>query len=194
MINKDIVQDRVLKLLYEEPSLVLALKEKYVTDEIWKFCIEREPALFEQMKHPSIELCNYAVSVDGYNLKYIRSTFNYIKITEKMVYVAVNNCASAILFVPPKLLSTGLKELAFDKDPSLMINYDDIRPEYIRKKLDEDPAYLKYIRNADENLICDVLIRNPNMIVYFDTLTPKMTTVLKEYHPNVFELYSKFKG
>ena len=194
MITKDIVQDRILKTLFDEPTLVLALKEKYVTDEIWKFCIEREPSLFKQIKNPSEDVCNFAVETDGYNLKYIRSKFQYIKITEKMVYVAVNNCPKAILFVPPKLVTNGLKELAFDKDPSLMVNFDDIRPEYINRKVEEDSRYLRYIPNADEEMICNALIKDPNLIVYYSNPTEKMKKTLEQYHPAVYELYSQFRS
>lgn len=190
-ITKDDVQDRLLKILYEEPCLVLALKEKYVTDEIWKICIEREPSLFKQMKHPSEDVCYYAVGIDGYNLKYVRSKFNYVKMTDKLIYMAVTSCPKSILFVPEKMISTGLKEMAFDRDPALMLNYDDVRPEYIKRKVEEDSRFLKYLPNADEDLVCEALIKDPNLIVYYSEPTEKMKQILETYHPAVYALYSQ---
>jgi hypothetical protein len=195
-MGKDIIQDRLMRVLYNEPGLVTCLKDRYVTDEIWMFCIEREPSVFEEMKHPDESICNFAVKIDGNNLKYIKENFTYIPITEHMVYDAVNSCPKAILYVPEEMLknNTGLKEMAFDKDPALMMYFEDIRPEYIKRKVLENPSYLKYIQNPDEELVCEALKRNPNICVYFDNFTPRMLETLKEYHPGVYEFRERLNN
>jgi len=192
MVNENI-RDRVLRALYNDPTLITCMKEKYINDDLWRYCIEREPSVFAEMKHPSKELCEFAVEVDGNNLKIIREKFDDIPITERMCYVAVKNCPRAILYVPPRILkgNYALQEMAFDQDPSLMVYFDDIRPEYIEKKVKENPTYLKYISNPDEDLVCEMLIKHPNICVYFDKLTPRMVETLRTYHPDVYELYSR---
>ena len=187
--DEEIIRGRLLKILVEDPTMILVLKNKYITDDLWKFCIEREPSLFKEMKEPSEEMCEFALQVDGSNLKYIRKKFKYIKITKKMAYIAISTCPKAILYVPEKILDDGLKEIAFDKDPSLMKEFKNIRPEFINKKVRENPSNIKFINNPNEDIVCEALIAEPNVCVYFEKLSSKMIGVLKHHHPNFLELY-----
>ena len=44
ILDKDSrVKTKILNAIVEDPEIVLLLKEKYVNEEIWKFCIERDP-------------------------------------------------------------------------------------------------------------------------------------------------------
>jgi hypothetical protein len=52
-MSNENIQDKVLRLLYTDPDMVTLIKDKYLTDEIWMFCIEREPSVFEEMKRPN---------------------------------------------------------------------------------------------------------------------------------------------
>lgn len=187
--DEEVIKSRLLKVLVEDPTMILVLKNKYITDDLWRVCIEREPSLFQEMKNPNEEMCEFALQVDGSVLKHIRKKFTYIKITKRMAICAILSCPKAILYVPEKILDEGLKEMAFDRDPSLMKEFRYVRPEYINKKLLENPAYIKYINNPNEDMVCNALIAEPNICVYFEKLTPKMITILKEYHPQFLELY-----
>ena len=191
MITKNDVSSKVLKVLYDEPSLVLALKEKYINDSIWRFCIEREPGLFKKMKHPSQKICEFAVEINGKNLKYVVKRFKYIQITEKMMLDAIKSYPRALLYVPSKFQTDGLKEFAFDRDPSLMLEFDNVRHDYIERKIMEDPYFLKFVKNADENMICNVLKKNPNMIAYVENLTPAIIVFMKENFPDILEMYNR---
>lgn len=183
------VRTKILNAIVKDPEIITVLKDKYIDDEIWKFSIEQEPSLFKKMKHPSEELCMYACEVDGLNLRWVRNKFSYVPITDMMIYTAVKSNPKAILYVPKKRLNDGLKEMAFDKDPSLMEYYDDIRPEYLKKLIDEKPFAIQYVNNPDEDLICDAIIKDPNVCVYVNDVTDRMLHTLETYHPNYFNLY-----
>lgn len=193
MISKNEISDKVLKVLYDEPSLVLALKEKYIDESLWRFCIEREPGLFKKMKHPSQDICEFAVSVNGKNLKYIVKRFKYIHITEKMIFDAIKSYPRAIEYVPEKFMTDGIKEFAFDREPDLMLEFNDIRPEYVLRKVQDDPYYLKFIHHPDDELVCEALKKNPNMIAYVQNITPTVTTFMKENYPEILEMYMRNK-
>ena len=183
------IRTKVLNAVMEDPEIITILKDKYVDDELWKFCIEREPSLFKKMKHPSEEICLHACEVDGSNLRWIRNKFSYIPITDMMIYTCVKSNPKSIVYVPKKMLNDGLKEMAFDKDPTLMENFDDIRPEYLRKIIAEKPFAIQYVNNPDEDLICDAIIKDPNVCVYVNDVTDRMLHTLETYHPNYFNLY-----
>lgn len=186
------IKTKILNLIMTDPSIIEYFKEKYVDDDIWKFCIERDPSLFKKMKHPSYDLCLYACEVDGSNLKYVKNKFTYIKITDVMVLTAVKSNPKAILCVPKKLLNFELEEMAFDKDPSLMAYFDYIRPEYMKKVLDENPYTVKYLLHIlDENTICVLIKRNPQVCTYIDHMTDRMLDTLRENYPDIYNLYSK---
>lgn len=185
------VKNKILRAIMEDPEIVTLLKEKYVDEEIWKYCIEREPSLFRKMKHPSYNLCMHACEVDGSNLRYIKNKFSYIDITDVMVYTAVKSNPKSIIYVPKKLLSDDLMEMAFDKDPSLMQYFDTIRKEYLEKIILEKPSAIQYVQFPSEELLCKAILNDPNVCVYIDKLTQKMLNVLKEYYPDYYTLYSK---
>ena len=191
MITKNEVSSKVLKVLYDEPSLVLALKEKYINDSVWRFCIEREPGLFKKMKHPSQKICEFAVEVNGKNLKYVVKRFKYIQLTEKMMLDAIRSYPKALLYIPSKYQTDGIKEYAFDRDPSLMLEFDDVRKDYIERKVLDEPYYLKFVKNADDTLICNVLKQNPNMIAYVENLTPEIIIFMKENYPDILDMVTR---
>lgn len=180
---------KILNAIVNDPEIVILLKEKYVNDEIWKFCIEREPSLFKNMKHPSEALCMYACEIDGGNLKYIRNKFKYVNITDIMVMTALKSNPKAILYVPKKMLNDSLKEYAFDQDPSLMAYFDDIRYEYIEQKIEENPFVLQYIKYPSETLVCNAIKKSPNICSYINNMTDRMLMTLREYHPDYYALY-----
>ena len=183
------IRNKILNAIMEDPEIVLVLKEKYVDEEVWKFCIEREPSLFMKMKHPSESICMFACEVDGANLRYIRNKFSYILITPGMAYISVKSNPKAILYVPSKLLSDSLKEMAFDRDPSLMAFFDDIRDEYIEKVIEEKPYVMQYIKHLNEDSICRKIEKNPTICVYLNNITDKMMATLEKHHPNYYALY-----
>ena len=183
------IRTKILNAIMEDPEMILLMKERYVDEEVWKFCIEREPSLFKKMKHPSESVCLFACEVDGANLKYIKNKFTYIPITGVMVTAAVKSNPKAILSVPKKFLTLELEEMAFDEDPSLMAYFDYIRPEYVRKLIVEKPYAIKYIKEPNEDVICDTIIRSPLICTHVSKLTNKMMDILMKYHPNYYYLY-----
>jgi hypothetical protein len=185
----DRVKTKILNAIVETPDIVLLLKEKYVDEEIWKFCIERDPSLFKKMKHPSESICMYACSIDGSNLKYIKNKFRYIKITNTMCFVSVKSNPKAILYVPDSMLNDDLKEMAFDNDPSMMAYFDDVRPEYVEKLLSEKPYAIQYIRDIDERIICNAIQDSPDIFPYLHKVTKAMAETLEKYHPAYYALY-----
>ena len=59
------IEQKIYNILSEHPSLILIIKNKYVTDNMWKICITKEPSLFQYMKNPSEEMCLFAVNEEG---------------------------------------------------------------------------------------------------------------------------------
>lgn len=182
-------RQKILNAIVSEPEIVLVLKEKFVDEEIWKFCIEREPSLFKKMKHPSPDLCMFACEIDGSNLKVIKNKFTYVQITDAMVLAAVKSNPKAIKIAPKKFVTDELKETAFDQDPSLMMDYKFIRPKYLEKIIEERPSALRYVEYPDEEIICDGIKKNPNIFPYLQLITEKMLDTLETFHPQHFQLF-----
>ena len=183
------VKTKILSAIMEDPEIILLLKEKYVDEEIWKFCIERDPNIFKKMKHPSEEICRFACEIDGSNLKHIRNRFRYIPITMTLCFAAVKSNPKAILYVPSKLLNDELKEIAFDGDPSLMRYFDNVRKSYIERLLGDRPSAIRYVVNPDEDIICNTIKKSPDICPYLNSMTQKMVETLRDYHPAYFNLY-----
>lgn len=181
---------KLLNMLNTNPELILYMKNEYIDEDMWRFCISREPSLFKEMNLPSDTMCEYAIDADGTNIRYLFEKFHYIKITPRMCYMAIRSNPRAIKYIPDEYITSGLAELAADEDTSVLAdiaNY--VRPEYLKRKVNEEPSIVKYFAsNIDEDVVCDALRKNPNISAYIKDLTPAMEMILMEQAPQILEM------
>lgn len=186
----DIVKDNILPALYDTPELILVIKDRYITEDVWRFCLEREPSLFKHVRYPSEELCMYAIKLDGYNLKYIKENLRYIKISYQMAFYAVQNCPKAILFVPKKLRTKALINMALEQDIELIEDLEEFMTKSeISEWINKNPRVVMYLNEVDEDSICQAIRKDPNYITMVKEPTEKMLAVLEEINPTMLQLY-----
>lgn len=178
-------EQKILELLSEDPSAILMFKNKYTTDNMWKFCIESEPSLFQYMKTPSEEMILFALSEDGVNIKYLKDMG--ISLTPKMIYTAVKSYPGAIFLIPSELRTSKLKEFACTEDPSLMMELT-LKQGYIEKRLNADPTLVRFLPNPTEDQLCRAIEADPNICAYIEKFTPKVKELIKELYPDIIPL------
>jgi len=178
-------EQRLLEILADDPSMILIFKYKHTTDNMWKICIENEPSLFQFMKTPSEEMILFALSEDGANIKYLKEMG--ISLTPRMIYTAVKSYPGAIYMIPAELRTTKLREYACNEDPSLMKELP-LKREYVEKKLKEDPALVRFLKNPTEDQLCKAIAADPNICAYVDKFTPKVKQLIKELYPEIIPL------
>ena len=158
---------------------------------MWKIVIQLEPNLFQYMKDPSNEMCLYALREDGSNLQYVVKNPS-VKLTPEMIYTAVNNYPAAIFDVPAEMRDNAIKEFAFDRDPTLIKNFKNIRKEYINKKIKEDPSFIRFLNDPDEDLVCKAIENDPNYCVYVKKFTPRIKKLIETLYPDIIPLIPRF--
>ena len=181
----------IMKLLSDDPACILLLRSKCTTDNMWKIVIQLEPNLFQYMKDPSNEMCLYALREDGSNLQYVVKNPS-VKLTPEMIYTAVNNYPAAIFDVPAEMRDNAIKEFAFDRDPTLIKNFKNIRKEYINKKIKEDPSFIRFLNDPDEDLVCKAIENDPNYCVYVKKFTPRIKKLIETLYPDIIPLIPRF--
>ena len=188
----DPIRERtILKLLSDDPSCILLLRSKCTTDNMWKVVIQLEPSLFQYMKDPSNEMCLYALKEDGSNLQYVVKNPS-VKLTSEMIYTAVSNYPAAIFDVPVEMRDNAIKEFAFDRDPTLMKNFKNVRKEYINRKIREDPSFIRFLNDPDEDLVCKAIENDPNYCVYVKKFTPRIKKLIETLYPDIIPLIPAF--
>ena len=188
----DPIRERtILKLLSDDPSCILLLRNKCTTDNMWKVVIQLEPSLFQYMKDPSNEMCLYALKEDGSNLQYVVKNPS-VKLTSEMIYTAVNNYPAAIFDVPAEMRDNAIKEFAFDRDPTLIKNFTNVRKEYINRKIREDPSFIRFLNDPDEDLVCKAIENDPNYCVYVKKFTPRIKKLIETLYPDIIPLIPGF--
>ena len=181
----------ILKLLSDDPACILLLRSKCTTDNMWKVVIQLEPSLFQYMKDPSDEMCLFALKEDGSNLQYVVKNLS-VKLTPEMIYTAVNNYPAAIFDVPVEMRDNAIKEFAFDRDPTLMKNFKNVRKEYINRKIKEDPSFIRFLDDPDEDLVCKAIENDPNYCVYVKKFTPRIKKLIETLYPDIIPLIPNF--
>ena len=188
----DPIRERtILKLLSDDPSCILLLRSKCTTDNMWKVVIQLEPSLFQYMKDPSNEMCLYALKEDGSNLQYVVKNPS-VKLTSEMIYTAVSNYPAAIFDVPAEMRDNAIKEFAFDRDPTLIKNFTNVRKEYINRKIREDPSFIRFLNDPDEDLVCKAIENDPNYCVYVKKFTPRIKKLIETLYPDIIPLIPLF--
>ena len=188
----DRIRERtILKLLSDDPSCILLLRSKCTTDNMWKVVIQLEPSLFQYMKDPSNEMCLYALKEDGSNLQYVVKNPS-VKLTSEMIYTAVSNYPAAIFDVPVEMRDNAIKEFAFDRDPTLIKNFTNVRQEYINRKIKEDPSFIRFLNDPDEDLVCKAIENDPNYCVYVKKFTPRIKKLIETLYPDIIPLIPGF--
>ena len=181
----------ILKLLSDDPACILLLRSKCTTDNMWKVVIQLEPSLFQYMKDPSNEMCLFALKEDGSNLQYVVKNPS-VKLTPEMIYTAVNNYPAAIFDVPVEMRDNAIKEFAFDRDPTLMKNFKNVRKEYINRKIKEDQSFTRFLDDPDEDLVCKAIENDPNYCVYVKKFTPRIKKLIETLYPDIIPLIPNF--
>ena len=188
----DPIRERtILKLLSDDPSCILLLRSKCTTDNMWKVVIQLEPSLFQYMKDPSNDMCLYALKEDGSNLQYVVKNPS-VKLTSEMIYTAVSNYPAAIFDVPVEMRDNAIKEFAFDRDPTLIKNFTSVRKEYINRKIKEDPSFIRFLNDPDEDLVCKAIENDPNYCVYVKKFTPRIKKLIETLYPDIIPLIPGF--
>ena len=188
----DPIRERtILKLLSDDPSCILLLRSKCTTDNMWKVVIQLEPSLFQYMKDPSNEMCLYALKEDGSNLQYVVKNPS-VKLTSEMIYTAVSNYPAAIFDVPVEMRDNAIKEFAFDRDPTVIKNFTNVRKEYINRKIKEDPSFIRFLNDPDEDLVCKAIENDPNYCVYVKKFTPRIKKLIETLYPDIIPLIPAF--
>lgn len=180
---------KIYDLLYDMPEAIVYLKSRYQTDRMWKYCIERDPKVFAQMKNPSEDMCEYAVDIDGENIITMVTKFPEIPVTRRIAYIALRTFPGAILYIPEEVLNEEMFDIAFNAKPSLISHFNNLPFGYYLQKVREDPSIIRWMDNPREELVCAAFEKDPNLCVYFTSLTPQMINVIREVKPELATLY-----
>lgn len=177
-------------MLYDNPEMVVYLKNRYQTDRVWKFCIDRESTLFSQMENPSIEMCEFALDVDGENIIPLVTKFTDVKLTKRMIWIALRTFPGAILHVPRIMIDEDMLNSAFDKQPELLSAFPSLSYEYLLRRIKDHPGDVIWLENPRDELVCMALEKNPYLCVHFTSLTPLMINIIRAQNPELADMYT----
>ena len=69
---------------------------------------------------------------------------------------------------------------------------EDKMNDTIISELRQNPSMIREIENPTEEMKAVALISNPDIVLYFDELSPTMVEVLEEYYPDIAPLYPNY--
>jgi len=190
--DEEIAMNRsfVFEQIMENPRLITVIKNRYLDDDMLEKCIDAEPGVFKYIKNPSIRIIRAALIADGGNLAFIPEFRRSTLPTEFFIYALQSNLYGSIRYIPEDQLediSPEIKEkLIFDNDPEIAYKYGvNVRDEFIRDRIREDPSLIKYVIDPSDELKCLALEQDPNIALYYDELSPKMMDVIDRKYPSL---------
>lgn len=181
----------IYDMLYDNPEMILYMKNRYQTAKLWKYCIELDPSIFGQMENPTEDIAEYALNVCGENIIPLLTKFEYIPLTKRLAFIALRTFPGAIMHIPQSILTEEMFDMAFNAQPSLIsVMYNMLTDEYLMRRVYSRPSDIRYIKNPTERMKLIAIEREPNTIMYIDNPTPQMLHLLNELKPGMAELYS----
>lgn len=173
--------------IINHPGCIPLLKRKWLTDDILIMCMEEEPSIFGYIKRPTMNVIRRGLELDGGNLKHIPKKRRKRLPIDCFVLAVDSNPRDALPYVPKAFISEELKRKLFVSDPSLIKNndLDMMQTDFLKARIEECPADIKYIKDPSNELKCIALRSDPNTALYFDELTPEMMDIVDELYPSL---------
>lgn len=173
--------------IINHPDCIPLLKRKWVSEDILMMCMEEEPSIFRYFKSPTLNIIRRGLELDGGNLQFVPKKRRK-KLPMDFFMIAVDsNPRDALPFVPKKFISEETRRKLFVSDPSLIKDndLDMMQTDFLKARIEECPADIKYIKDPSNELKCIALRSDPNTALYFDELTPEMMDIIDELYPSL---------
>ena len=183
------VRERMMEVVKQCPSMILAFKSRLVTDEMWEYAIAMEPALFKECKHKTYRLAAVAITLDGFHLGNI-DPVNYTESQyENLCKLAISQNPKAISIVPKEFRTDELVSMAYARDPSLLLSEKKLSEDMVISILDHNPSLIRYVVNPTDEMMIHALRKDPRTIVYFATISDTVRAFFEENYPQYAAMY-----
>lgn len=183
-------------LIANNPDILNLLKDKYTTDDILEDALELNPDIFKFIKEPSMRIILKALDMDGGNIQYLDKEI-IDSLSDDVLVAAidtmdVNTIISDIDF---ESMSEETRVDIFVNDPIKALQCGVTVPEYfIIKELQKSPNLIRYVKNPTNRMKYIALENDPNVAVYFDSLTDEMMDIIDNKYPHLKNLPTYTRG
>ena len=179
-------RDKLKRLIIEHPEFITFIKNKYLTDDILEECINENPDIFAHLKHPSDNIVNIALELDGGNLRHIHKERRDSLPLDSIRIAVDSDIDRAIDYIEMEHLPMEMQIDIFLKRPELALTHGATIPEsYLMKQIQKTPNVIKHIQNPTEEMKCLALSLEPNVALYFSQLTERMMDIIDERYPQL---------
>jgi hypothetical protein len=178
-----------VNMIVNNPEILPFLKNKYTTDDVLEEALDINPDIFKFIKDPSNRIIIKALDMDGANIQYIdRERLN--SLPDEILVSAIESVDDVSdLGVNFDDISEESRLDIFIQDPVKAIQCGINVPEYFMiKEIQKSPNLIRYIKNPTNKMKCVALDLEPNVAVYFDSLTDEMMDIIDNKYPHLKEL------
>lgn len=178
-----------VNMIVNNPEILPFLKNKYTTDDVLEEALDINPDIFKFIKDPSNRIIIKALDMDGANIQYIdRERLN--SLPDEILVSAIESVDDVSdLGVNFDDISEESRLDIFIQDPVKAIQCGINVPEYFMiKEIQKSPNLIRYIKNPTNKMKCVALDLEPNVAVYFDSLTDEMMDIIDIKYPHLKEL------
>lgn len=177
-------------VIANHPEVLPLLKNKYTTDDVLEDALDLNPDIFKFIKEPSDRIIAKALDMDGANIQYIdKGTLK--NMPEDMLLSVMDSVddPSVSLDIDFDDISEESRIDMFIQDPVKALQCGISVPDYfVLKEIQKSPNLIRYIKDPTNRMKCAALELEPNIAVYFDSLTNEMMDIIDAKYPHLKEL------
>jgi hypothetical protein len=179
-----------VNMIANSPELIPLLKNKYTTDDVLEDALDLNPDIFKFIKDPSDRIIAKALDMDGANIQYI-SKERLQSIPEELILSAIESVDDTPIDfgIDFDNISEESRLDIFMQDPAKALQCGITVPEYfIINAIQKTPNIIRYVKDPTNKMKCIALNLEPNVVVYFDSLTDEMMDIIDAKYPYLKEL------
>lgn len=177
------LEHKIIKMLMDDPALILLLKNKYITEDMWKTCLEAEPSLIEYIDEPTEEMCLIVLSDSGSYLTFMID--NGYEITPEMIMTAIKTYPSIIFDLPSSMVNDFYIELALDVDISILSKLNKIPYKYVMNRLKKEPGIIRYIENPSDEMVMLAINTDINTCAHIKNFSPEIKEFIETQYSDM---------
>jgi hypothetical protein len=182
-----------VNLIANNPEFMQLMKSKYLTDDILEDALDLNPDIFRYIKEPSMRIVLKALDIYGPNIQYIDDAI-VDQIPEEVLINVLDSIDNSLNI---NINFSGICEESridlFMNDPVKALSYGIQVPDYfILQELERQPNLIKLIKNPSNKMKCVALDNDPNVALYFDSLTDEMMDIIDAKYPHLKDSLSTY--
>lgn len=189
LVLTDELKALIEKTVKDNPKIILAIKPKYLTEELWEYAVASSVGIFSACKKKTYGICTVALAIDGMLLGLIDPIHYTGEQYQNLCDIAVMQNPKAYTLVPDEFRTREMIAYVYSKDPEMMLSEKSLSADTVMSVLKRKPSFIQYVVEPTDEMMIVALDADPRVIVYMNRIPDKVRDFFEERYPEYAAMF-----